>query len=341
MDIPRSAIEAIFNDIGILPPNDGRWCCLSCQQWTPHNHPEAHEHLHDCPAVKEYAIRRNTRERMRKLLDETKDKTNYNGRNGNGYQPVSTGIVGSPPGSRVSEATEVIPHPDYPGTWPEWVLTVAHDEYMRGLQLGRSVTHPNEPAAFQLTGFGQNATDFNSCHERAIDALRYVATHGRTAEGGSQFPNDECCMDIAHDLDMSFKAIRRLYEEFMRRAPDGCGACSDACANRKGCQLAEASPEKPACWGMWDSHNNWKPAVGDAVPSIDEQWKQNEANGYRNITASCSALEDAKIAAALDERMGLDNTLGQMIRGDTLAVGYSKVDVVRALLRALKSKGLR
>lgn len=46
-------------------------------------------------------------------------------------------------------------------------------------------------------------------------------------------------------------------------------------------------------------------------------------------------VDDAAIEAALDQKIGLDNTLRQLIRGDTMAIGYSKVDVVRALLTAL------
>lgn len=46
-------------------------------------------------------------------------------------------------------------------------------------------------------------------------------------------------------------------------------------------------------------------------------------------------VDDATIEAALDQKFGIDNTLRQLIRGDTIAVGYSKADVVRGLLRAL------
>lgn len=47
------------------------------------------------------------------------------------------------------------------------------------------------------------------------------------------------------------------------------------------------------------------------------------------------ALTDERIEAALDTPMGLDHTLRKLVRGDTMPVGYSKVDVVRALLVAL------
>jgi len=47
------------------------------------------------------------------------------------------------------------------------------------------------------------------------------------------------------------------------------------------------------------------------------------------------AVTDAQIEAALDTKVGLDHTLRSLIRGDTVAVGWSKVDVVRKLLEAL------
>jgi hypothetical protein len=49
-------------------------------------------------------------------------------------------------------------------------------------------------------------------------------------------------------------------------------------------------------------------------------------------------VDEAQINAALDTKLGLDFTLRQLIRGDTIAVGYSKVDVVRALIAALEAK---
>jgi hypothetical protein len=48
-------------------------------------------------------------------------------------------------------------------------------------------------------------------------------------------------------------------------------------------------------------------------------------------------VSDEAIERALEAKIGLDNTLRQLIRGDTVAVGYSKVDVVRALLAELGS----
>ena len=57
--------------------------------------------------------------------------------------------------------------------------------------------------------------------------------------------------------------------------------------------------------------------------------------------APAGGLSDARIEAALDTNLGLDYTLRQLIRGDTFAVGYAKVDVVRALLNALGVDGER
>jgi hypothetical protein len=53
--------------------------------------------------------------------------------------------------------------------------------------------------------------DFNHCHEQAIRALRYIGRHGKTAEGGSQFPNDECCLQIADELERSFVVIKGIF----------------------------------------------------------------------------------------------------------------------------------
>lgn len=47
------------------------------------------------------------------------------------------------------------------------------------------------------------------------------------------------------------------------------------------------------------------------------------------------ALTDEAIERALDTPLGLDHTLRQLVRGDTMPVGYSKAHVVRALLTAL------
>lgn len=54
-------------------------------------------------------------------------------------------------------------------------------------------------------------------------------------------------------------------------------------------------------------------------------------------SGSAPDVSDEAIERALDAKIGLDNTLRQLIRGDTVAVGYSKVDVVRALLAELGS----
>jgi hypothetical protein len=54
--------------------------------------------------------------------------------------------------------------------------------------------------------------NFNHCHEQAIRALRYIGEHGRTPNGGSEFPNDECCLQLADELERSFKAIKRIFD---------------------------------------------------------------------------------------------------------------------------------
>ncbi|MGN6654744.1 MAG: hypothetical protein ACTHJ9_05330 [Rhodanobacter sp.] len=46
-------------------------------------------------------------------------------------------------------------------------------------------------------------------------------------------------------------------------------------------------------------------------------------------------LADEQIETALKAKLELDYTLRDLIRGDTVAIGYSKADVVRALLVAL------
>lgn len=46
-------------------------------------------------------------------------------------------------------------------------------------------------------------------------------------------------------------------------------------------------------------------------------------------------LTDEQIGRALDTRMGLDHILRQLVRGGTMTIGYSKADVVRALLAAI------
>jgi hypothetical protein len=56
---------------------------------------------------------------------------------------------------------------------------------------------------------------------------------------------------------------------------------------------------------------------------------------HPSTAASTQGLTDADIERALDTRVGLDHTLRQLIRGDTMAVGYTKVDVVRKLLASL------
>lgn len=54
-------------------------------------------------------------------------------------------------------------------------------------------------------------------------------------------------------------------------------------------------------------------------------------------SGSAPDVSDEAIERALDAKLGLDHTLRQLIRGDTMAVGFSKVDVVRALLAELGS----
>lgn len=49
-------------------------------------------------------------------------------------------------------------------------------------------------------------------------------------------------------------------------------------------------------------------------------------------------VTDEAIEQSLRTPMGLDHTLRDLIRGDTASVGYSKPDVVRALLAALPSQ---
>jgi hypothetical protein len=60
--------------------------------------------------------------------------------------------------------------------------------------------------------FKDSDVNFNGCHEQAIKALNYIGKHGKTAAGGSEFPNAECCFDIASDLEISLKPIKGLFK---------------------------------------------------------------------------------------------------------------------------------
>jgi hypothetical protein len=64
---------------------------------------------------------------------------------------------------------------------------------------------------FSFHDFKSTDIDANHCHEQAIRALRYIGTYGRPAQGGSQFPNDECCFQIAHELELSFAVIKKEF----------------------------------------------------------------------------------------------------------------------------------
>lgn len=64
----RQELASILADASIQPPLDDRWCCLSCGNWTPHNHPEAHAHEDDCTALAEVRRRRDWRARLGAVL---------------------------------------------------------------------------------------------------------------------------------------------------------------------------------------------------------------------------------------------------------------------------------
>lgn len=59
-----------------------------------------------------------------------------------------------------------------------------------------------------LRTYKDNDADFNGCHGQAVRALRYVAKHGQLVQGGEQFPNAACCLQIAAELERSFGAIK-------------------------------------------------------------------------------------------------------------------------------------
>ena len=63
---------------------------------------------------------------------------------------------------------------------------------------------------YVLHGYGDNALDYNGCHQQAIKALTYIAKHGSPAQGGEQFPNIQCCLQIADELGWSYLAMQRL-----------------------------------------------------------------------------------------------------------------------------------
>jgi hypothetical protein len=71
---------------------------------------------------------------------------------------------------------------------------------------------------------------------------------------------------------------------------------------------------------------------------IEEAQRIVEAALAQQPAGVDGGLTDEAIERALDAPLGLDHTLRGLIRGDTVPVGYSKVDVVRELLRALAAQ---
>ena len=63
--------------------------------------------------------------------------------------------------------------------------------------------------ALTLEQYKPNSVNSNNCHQQAILALRYIGTHGKTPIGGSHFPNDECCLMIADELEVAWDTISR------------------------------------------------------------------------------------------------------------------------------------
>lgn len=93
--------------------------------------------------------------------------------------------------------------------------------------------------------------------------------------------------------------------------------------------MAETAKER--FWREWaidgmpkDKQRLAEAAWADATEAV----RMNQAAGGEELT-------DARIESALNATMGLDHTLRQLVRGDTMPIGYSKVAVVRALLTAL------
>ena len=63
-----SSLKSILADADAGPPTDSQWCCKECGQWTPWNHPEAHDHEDGCTAPREYAKRRDWKSRISTLI---------------------------------------------------------------------------------------------------------------------------------------------------------------------------------------------------------------------------------------------------------------------------------
>ena len=63
-----SSLKSILADADAGPPTDSQWCCKECGQWTPWNHPEAHDHEDGCTAPREYAKRRDWKSRLSTLI---------------------------------------------------------------------------------------------------------------------------------------------------------------------------------------------------------------------------------------------------------------------------------
>lgn len=69
----------------------------------------------------------------------------------------------------------------------------------------------NIPTKISVNDLMNREVNFNHCHEQAIKALRYIGKYGKTAKGGAEFPNDECCLQIADELERSFKVIKKVF----------------------------------------------------------------------------------------------------------------------------------
>jgi hypothetical protein len=104
------------------------------------------------------------------------------------------------------------------------------------------------------------------------------------------------------------------------------------------------SPEQIAAWATgWRASDE----IDEPLSAEDQMlWRISYAVhcGMRDTAppadpakASEPDVSDGAIERALDAKIGLDHTLRQLIRGDTMAVGFSKADVVRSLLAELGS----
>ncbi|HEY3434276.1 MAG TPA: hypothetical protein VGK41_01350 [Solirubrobacterales bacterium] len=86
-------------------------------------------------------------------------------------------------------------------------------------------------------------------------------------------------------------------------------------------------------------HNATGPSMARLCNARDSVLKLREATPQPAPAAVAGGeLTDERIERALDTPVGLDHTLRKLIRGDTVAVGYSKADVVRKLLQALAAQ---